>query len=218
VRQASWQQDATNYEMLYSESFPDDYAQDAESGLSSWGWDSFVRQYPRPDVDFGTPQAQAWDEAYAAWQRGEAPPYAWATVAVPWEGVLATDIRQNLADEGSFDLSSLMESSLEDHYEDAYESVVDEDALWAFMTKWEALPHDGFSQDMELETFLAGWNARQTIVSYEWDKTTLVPMFPDATHAEALQWCERRVDKARAALEGVRDAWQSPAVACVPAL
>src|SRR5690606_20254377 len=46
-----------------------------EDAYSMYGWEKYVAEHPRPDGDFDTPEYEAWNATYLAWQRKNAPPF-----------------------------------------------------------------------------------------------------------------------------------------------
>ena len=178
-----------------------EFVHDAAEAYSSWQFDAYAKRHPRPDVDFDAPEYQAWSEAYRTWVRAEKPPMVFLTTPIHFAGLDATTIRQAFEDEGEVDLPGLLTSACDDHHEDAFEQLVAEDDLFALIAGW--LPHagKGTPEDFALETELAAWNGRQTLVSYMLDPSRYTGTAADVDAAEIARWCAQHVDRANASLE-----------------
>jgi hypothetical protein len=205
VRAARWETDLSRFGMFYGRQFDNDYASELEPG--DWGWSTFHDLQPPPKSDWDSPEHAAWQRAFEEWQRKSAPPFAFGTTDMPWDGVSAGRVREDFGNDGDVRPDWLIESGLEEHFEDAIDCVVAQDELERFIREWSSHAGTGDDVDKALEPFLGTWNARQVIVSYFQDQAVIVPAFRDATHAEAIIWCERNVAAMRAELAAAENSW-----------
>lgn len=185
-----------------------EYVSTAADAYPSWRFDDYVRRHPRPDVDFDAPEHVAWSAGYDAWAKQERPPLVFLTTPVHFAGLDAAALRDAFEDDGEVDLPTLLASACEDHHEDAFEQLVDEDGLFDLVAAW--LPHagKGTAEDLALEPALATWNGRQTLVSYMLDETRYTGTSPDVDAGAIARWCARHVERAKASLEEAR-IWSS---------
>lgn len=211
VRHAQFSMDFASYRMFHSDHGSPEYSESIEDLFDGWGWDTFQELHKRPGFD-DQEASKAWDEAYASWVADNAPPFAFATKPDPWGGVDAQTIREWAEEsERSPDVSDIAHSSLEEHYEDACDDIIDLDGLYRIVDDW--FPHAGKKDktDLELEAKVESWNAKQTIVSYYPDSQTILPAFDGKTKEDAIAWCRANVEKRRQRLREL-GTWIPPVV------
>ncbi|MDE4914222.1 hypothetical protein PQI07_26485 [Methylobacterium sp. 092160098-2] len=181
-----------------------EYVPAAGDAYPAWRYDDYVRRHPRPDVDFDAPERLAWNAGYDAWAGEERPPLVFLTTPVHFAGLDAAALRDAFEDDGAVDLPTLLASACEDHHEDAFEQLVDEDGLFDLVAAW--LPHagKGTAEDLALEPAIATWNGRQTLVSYMLDEARYTGTSTDVDAAAIARWCARHVERAKASLEEAR--------------
>lgn len=181
-----------------------EYVATVADAYPSWRYDDYVGRHPRPDVDFDAPEYVAWSAGYDAWARAERPPLVFLTTPLRFAGVDAAALRDAFEDDAEVDLPAILASACEDHHEDAFDHLVDEDALFDLVAAW--LPHagKGTPEDLALEPALADWNGRQTLVSYMLDETRYTGTSSDVDAGAVARWCVRHVERAKASLEAAR--------------
>jgi hypothetical protein len=216
VAHAAFSIDVSAYTMFYSDHSEHEYRGELDDMFDGWGWDEYKKTHPRPP--FTEQEAyDAWNEAYAAWIAANAPPFVFATSPEPWDGVSAADIREWAKDGNKApDASELASGSLEEHYEDAYDDVVDIEQLCAIVDAW--YPHAGEGDDIDrsLEAKVAAWNKRQRICSYYPDHGTILPAFKGKTKDDAIAWCQANVAKRLERLVAL-SSWEAPVLEPQPA-
>jgi hypothetical protein len=192
VIHAAFTTDEAAYVMLYSDHAEHEYRHDLADMFDGWGWTEYEKANPRPPYE-DRQANDVWNDAYTAWIEANAPPFVFATKADPWGGISADTIREWADDgDGAPDASDLASSSLEEHYEDAYDDVVDLDGLHAIIGAWYARRRDP-KADKRLEAKVAEWNKRQHICSYYPDRGTILPAFKGKTQDDAIAWCKANV-------------------------
>lgn len=198
----------TDFGMVCPPCGPREYVSDFDEAHDGWRWDDYVQDHPRPE--FGTPAAEAWDKAYAAWVRREAPPFAFGTTEVRWKGPDLERVLGALDDFGTVDLGSLIEVELENHYEEAVDDILGFSEMQAALNDWAAAPTEA-RDDEAMAALLAEWNAKQKILSYREDRSVITPAFAEVTPIEVAEWCQRHLDRAEAHLEAVENEWSGAA-------
>jgi hypothetical protein len=231
---AQWQPNIGEFVMVYGSQFHDDYANvdELEEVLLNTYWDDFTAFDPEPNSDVDDEVRAEWEERYHDWLRKNVTPYAFGTEEDIWAGVSAADIRNQYiflvpgqkddrdptlvgpVYNEDFNILDDLEGEMADHHEDAMDSIADADELVKIFARWK--PHAGYGtpEDLALETDIAAWNAKQHIVTYNYNRKVAVPIFEDVTKDEACAWCERALELADAALAKARDAWHGEEVAC----
>lgn len=194
VRKARFTDDLSSQVMFYVPHDNREYVESADEAYCDWGWKEYNAMHPMPGWD-NEPARMEWNSAYAAWQAEKAPPFVFGTTASPWKGIEASEIRERFKEDGEIDLDGMLESSLDEHYEDAYDHVVSPDEIYTICEAWLKHAGTGTAEDLSLEAKVAAWNERQTIVSYFVDHNTVLPTRPGVTHADAVEWCQRNVEE-----------------------
>jgi len=208
ARSACFTADATGQVMFHVPHDNREYVDSIEQAYDGWGWDTYNRISRMPDWD-DPDRREAWNAEFAAWQSTKAPPFVFGTSPVPWKGVDAAEIRERHREHEDVDLDGMIESSLEEHHEDAYDHVVALDEIYGICEAWLEHAGTGSAEDRALEGKVAAWNARQRIVTYYADFNTILPTRKGGTHADAIAWCERRLAEKRSRLDEL-SRWQVP--------
>lgn len=151
----------------------------------------------------------------------EAPPFAWATTALAWEGVTPDMIAETIAgledEEEKIDAKGAaanllqdLETQLDDeHHEDARELIVDPDGLETIMERW--LPvKDAPEGPALLAALCADWNAKQSIVSYFEDRSRIVGLRFDVAHKDCVDYARREAAEAALRAEEIAGLWREP--------
>ncbi|MGY3582320.1 hypothetical protein ACVIGB_000756 [Bradyrhizobium sp. USDA 4341] len=195
VAHAAFSTDERAYTMFYSDHAEHEYRSELDDMFDGWGWDEYEKAHPRPP--YAEREAyDTWNEAYTAWVAANAPPFVFATKPEPWGGLSAAEIRDWANDsDRAPDASELASSSLEEHYEDAYDDIVDIDQLCAIVDAWYPHADKGDEIDRGLEAKVAEWNKRQHICSYYPDHGTILPAFDGKTKDDAIAWCRANVEE-----------------------
>ncbi len=220
VEKADWVPHATNFGVVYGRQFPGDYqtTEDLAKVLSSWEKDRWMRIQAYQAGDAPPGQSEAQMKSYESWVRETVPPFAFGTETRIWPGLQAHDIRRVLADER---MATPMESQttqtewtadlirdyvtaiVKSEHEDAIGSIVDLDGLVHFIDRWMPYAGCGNTEDLALEGYLAEWSDKQTIATFRPDFSVIVPLFPGVEQSDAIAWCRRDLERAKAALSAV---------------
>ena len=215
VAEATWSTDFRQFTMFWSDhASHDGYMSDPEEAFQHWKWDEFEKAHPRPKGR----TSDEWSASYQEFVRGDAPPFVFGTRPDKWD-MSAASIREQVLDDGEVpNVEDLIESSLEDHHEDAYDLVVDSEGLARSVAAW--LPHAGTgdAEDLAFEATVAAWNAKQKVVTYWPDQSVALPAFEGATHQEAIAWCERHLAVLDQKIFDAEDAWAVRQTDMAPAL
>lgn len=151
----------------------------------------------------------------------EAPPFAWATTALVWEGVTPAMVEEVIddieaddeaasAEEVASRLLAKAEAHLDDeHHEDARDLVVAPDDLKAIVREW--FPYRSTEDgDALLGKLFLEWNRKQTIVSYYMDRNRIVGLRPDVSKDDCVDYARRRASAAAVRAEAVSGLWREP--------
>lgn len=210
VEFATFSTDYAAYQMFYSGHFSREYGESIEDMTDDWGWDDYVAIHPRPPYS-NEEASKAWNAAYEAWIADHAPPFVFATQPEPWGGIRPETLREHVADEPERepDVADIAYSSLDEHYEDASDDIVDLDGVCNIVHEW--FPHAGKNDDMDLglEAKIEAWNAKQRIVSFYPENRIILPSFPGKTKEDAIAWCRGYVEQRRQRLNEL-GTWVAP--------
>lgn len=189
VEFANFSTDYAAYQMFYSDHLSREYGESIEDMTDGWGWDEYVKLHPRPPYS-DEEASNAWNAAYEAWIADHAPPFVFATKPDVWGGVHCDTLREHVADEPERepDVADIAYSSLDEHYEDASDDIVDLDGLCTIVHEWFLHAGKKDAVDLGLETKVKAWNAKQRIVSYYQDKHVILPAFDGKTKEDAIAW------------------------------
>jgi len=190
--------------------------EDLPSEMMSAGHERFTALHPRPRAAFDSPEIAAWNQELKTWCRHEMPPFVFGTNEVVWGGVTpslikdymeahslelripGTDGSPNTSSAGDDDdmeafepitaVDAILESEMDDLFEDAIDRVADTDELYSLVEAWAAT-----GDDAALAAGLSAWNAKQDITTYYMDRTVIVPVYPDVTQEEVIAFCKKEV-------------------------
>lgn len=213
VRKATCRMDCAGYVMVFSDhiSRNEGYVQveDLQGAFDFHRYDEYAAILPKPDLE--TPEHNAWWAQYRRWVDHVAPPFVFATNPIVWNGMDPDDLRQDVLEAKDcgedYDVYQAVHDRVSDeHWEGAYEEVVDLADLSAIIEEW--LPHagTGSAEDKALESKVAAWNAKQNLVSYMVDPAVVVAL-KGATQADIIAWCESEVERRKRELHEARNAW-----------
>lgn len=185
-----------------------DFVSELVEAYEGYRWDEFAATEPRPET--GAAELAAWDAAHRAWVRKVAPPFVFGTRKVRWAGVDESAIRTEREENDGVDVAAMLENELSDHFDQAYDHLVDVPALEVIVAEWSAHAHSGDEIDKGLGEKLAAWNARQSIVSFHEDRSAVVPAFDGVGMTEIREWAEAALEDRRAILDATRIGWEPP--------
>ena len=164
--------------------------------FDEWGYDEYRKNHPPPRLGAPKKLYERWERRYVRWIEKNAPPWVWSTTKTVWDGLSASEIREQAAN-GScnheFDLDAMMEHEFTEFHDEALDQVNDLHEAATVIDEW--LPHAGSGNeiDIALETKIAAWNAKQDIVTWFENKNIIRPAFRGKTQKDAVIWAGKRL-------------------------
>jgi hypothetical protein len=232
VQAAKWEPDSSVFQHyytapgLYADNYMDnEFIANVDWAYQEYGMKPFRAKNPEPD--YGAETRKAWEDAYAKARRLVTPPFVYGTTAISWSGLIAGDIRESYLNDAEFDIQEEISNSLEEHYEDAMDAVVDLDKIENFIKdwkvknadyrqevlkktetgEWHSWPEPAVYPDLALDIFLESWNKSQSITSYYQDDTVITGVFTDATKEEAITFMDKVIQETETQLNDLKNNW-----------
>lgn len=101
-------------------------------------------------------------------------------------------------------IHELISCELDDHHEDAIDSVVDDEEPAAIVTEWITTPKIPLMIPDDIWERFEAWNRRQTLVSYMSNQRVVHPLVPGMDIGKLRNWCDIAQQSTQAELARLR--------------
>lgn len=204
-------------DMLYDE-ISGNFSDIDEAIDAAFSFEDLVAAVGPRDWDAPEDVAAAYSKRASRWVRENARPFAFATRPVTWTGISLDALAAALEDDPELTEAQFLQGVWSDiecdlgdnHFENAFESVVSGDELDAALKAWLEAVRSNTSESAAAFEPIQAWNRKQAITSHFPDIGTLVALFDDVTPDEVREWGQRYFAEAEAGVTEIEAQWRTP--------